>query len=58
MQHVSPIREPLVTGRKPYHDITADVCRQGEAKPNIRWAAALAVARVGLAIFLYSVYRT
>ncbi|MBB6612193.1 polysulfide reductase NrfD [Pontibacter sp. Tf4] len=58
MQHVSPIREPLVTGGKTYHDITEDVCRQVEAKPNIRWAAALAVALVGLAIFIYSVYRT
>jgi Ni/Fe-hydrogenase subunit HybB-like protein len=58
MQHVSPIREPLVTGGKTYHDITEDVCRQVEAKPNMRWAAALAVALVGLAIFLYSVYRT
>ncbi|WP_242927059.1 NrfD/PsrC family molybdoenzyme membrane anchor subunit [Pontibacter vulgaris] len=58
MQHVSPIREPLVTGGKTYHDITEDVCRQVEAKPNARWAAAFAVALVGLAIFLYSVYRT
>ncbi|MDO6389882.1 polysulfide reductase NrfD [Pontibacter sp. BT731] len=58
MQHVSPIREPLVTGGKTYHDITEDVCRQVEAKPNARWAAALAVALVGLAIFLYSTYRT
>ena len=58
MQHVSPIREPLVTGGKTYHDITEDVCRQVEAKPNARWAAALAVALVGLAIFIWSVYRT
>lgn len=58
MQHVSPIREPLVTGGKTYHDITEDVCRQVEAKPNARWAAALAVALVGLAIFIYSTYRT
>ncbi|MCC9166119.1 NrfD/PsrC family molybdoenzyme membrane anchor subunit [Pontibacter harenae] len=58
MQHVSPIREPLVTGGKTYHDITEDVCRQVEAKPNARWAAGLAVALVGLAIFVYSVYRT
>ncbi|WP_114783384.1 NrfD/PsrC family molybdoenzyme membrane anchor subunit [Botryobacter ruber] len=58
MQHVSPIREPLVTGGKTYHDITEDVCRQVEAKPNMRWAAALAVALVGFAIFCYSVYRT
>ena len=58
MQHVSPIREPLVTGGKTYHDITEDVCRQVEAKPNVRWAAAFAVSLVGLAIFFYSVYRT
>jgi len=58
MQHVSPIREPLVTGGKTYHDITEDVCRQVEAGPNPRWAAALAVSLVGLAIFFYSVYRT
>ncbi|RAU83536.1 NrfD/PsrC family molybdoenzyme membrane anchor subunit [Pontibacter arcticus] len=58
MQHVSPIREPLVTGGKTYHDITEDVCRQVEAKPNVRWMAAFAVALVGLAIFIYSVYRT
>lgn len=50
MQHVSPIREPLVTGGKTYHDITEDVCRQVEAKPNPRWAAAFAVSLVGLGI--------
>ncbi|KAA5549579.1 NrfD/PsrC family molybdoenzyme membrane anchor subunit [Adhaeribacter rhizoryzae] len=58
MQHVSPVREPLVTGGKTYHDITEDVSRQVEAKPNIRWAIALAVALFFLGIFIYSVYRT
>ncbi|MDB5260723.1 MAG: hydrogenase [Adhaeribacter sp.] len=58
MQHVSPVREPLVTGGKTYHDITQDVCRQVEAKPNIRWAIALAVSLFFLGIFIYSVYRT
>ncbi|AKQ46093.1 hydrogenase [Rufibacter radiotolerans] len=58
MQHVSPIREPLVTGGKTYADITEDVCRQVEAKPNIRWMMALGVSLVFLAIFFYSVYRT
>lgn len=58
MQHTSPIREPLITGGKTYHDITEDVCRQVEAKPNIRWMAAFGVALIGLAIFFYSVYRT
>jgi Ni/Fe-hydrogenase subunit HybB-like protein len=58
MQHVSPVREPLVTGGKTYHDITDDVCRQVEAKPNIRWAIALAVSLFFLGVFIYSVYRT
>ena len=58
MQHVSPIREPLVTGGKTYADITEDVCRQVEAKPNVRWMMALGVSLVFLGIFLYSVYRT
>jgi Ni/Fe-hydrogenase subunit HybB-like protein len=58
MQHVSPIREPLVTGGKTYHDITQDIARHVESKPNMRWAAALAVALFFLGVFLYSVYRT
>ncbi|RNI30995.1 NrfD/PsrC family molybdoenzyme membrane anchor subunit [Rufibacter latericius] len=58
MQHVSPIREPLVTGGKTYADITEDVCRQVEAKPNMRWMMALGVSLVFLGIFIYSVYRT
>ncbi|MFC6997895.1 NrfD/PsrC family molybdoenzyme membrane anchor subunit [Rufibacter roseus] len=58
MQHVSPIREPLVTGGKTYADITEDVCRQVEAKPNVRWMIAMGVSLVFLGIFLYSVYRT
>jgi molybdopterin-containing oxidoreductase family membrane subunit len=58
MQHVSPIREPLVTGGKTYADITEDVCRQVEAKPNVRWMMGLAVSLVLLGVFIYSVYRT
>ena len=58
MQHVSPVREPLVTGGKTYHDITHDVCRQVEAKPNIRWGIALAISLFFLGVFIYSVYRT
>lgn len=58
MQHVSPIREPLVTGGKTYRDITEDISRHVEAKPNMRWAMALGVSLIGLAIFIYSVYRT
>lgn len=58
MQHVSAVREPLVTGGKTLHDVTQDICYQVEAKPNIRWMAALSVALFFLGIFFYSVYRT
>ena len=58
MQHVSAVREPLVTGGKTLHDVTQDICYQVEAKPNLRWMAALSVALFFLGIFFYSVYRT
>ena len=58
MQHVSPIREPLVTGNKTYHDITQDIARHVEAKPNARWTAAFLVALFFLGVFIYSIYRT
>jgi Ni/Fe-hydrogenase subunit HybB-like protein len=58
MHHTSPIREPLVTGGKTYHDVTEDVSRQVERKPTALWTGAFIVALIGLGIFFYSVYRT
>lgn len=58
MQHTSPIREPLVTGGKTYHDVTEDVSRQVERKPTVLWTGAFIAALIGLGIFFYSVYRT
>ncbi len=58
MQHVSSVREPLVTGGKTIHDVTEDVCRQVESKPTKSWMMAISVALVFLCIFLYSAYRT
>ncbi len=37
MQVTSPIRQPLVTGGKTYHDVTHDVSRQVEGKPTLTW---------------------
>ncbi|MEM1318851.1 MAG: NrfD/PsrC family molybdoenzyme membrane anchor subunit [Bacteroidota bacterium] len=34
---VSPIREPLVTGNKSYHDITEDLVSPTERTPNATW---------------------
>ena len=40
----SPLRNPLVQGEKDYHQITEDICRPVEAKPNFAWFAATGVA--------------
>lgn len=37
MHVTSSVRQPLVTGGKSYHDVTNDIARHVEAKPNIRW---------------------
>lgn len=44
MQVTSPIRQPLVTGGKTYHDITHDVSRQVEGKPTLTWFLAFLTA--------------
>ena len=33
----APIRTPLVTGDKTYHDITEDIVRPVEGKANKQW---------------------
>jgi Ni/Fe-hydrogenase subunit HybB-like protein len=37
MQHEALIREPLILGNKTAHDITEDICRPIENKPNKWW---------------------
>ena len=58
MQHVSSIREPLVTGGKTLHDITEDVCKQVEGNPSKSWLAALTVSLIFLGVFLWAAGRT
>jgi Ni/Fe-hydrogenase subunit HybB-like protein len=58
MQVVSEVREPLVTGGKTYGDVTEDVSRHIEAKPNKLWLAALGISLAITGIGAYSVYRT
>jgi len=57
MQITSPVRPPLVTGGKTYHDVTADVCRPVESAPSKAWIAALGFALMLLGFGLYCVYR-
>ena len=44
MQVTSPIRQPLITGGKTYHDVTHDVSRQVEGKPTLTWFLAFLTA--------------
>ncbi len=37
---VSPIREPLITGGKSYHQITEDICSPTERTPSAAWIIA------------------
>ena len=45
--HVSPVREPLITGDKTYTDVTNDIARPVEGKPGKFWYLGLSIA-VGL----------
>ena len=44
MAYEAPIRLPLILGDKTVHDITEDVCRPVEQKPNKLWWAAFSLA--------------
>ena len=58
MQVTSSVREPLVTGGKTYHDVTNDVSRHVEAKPNIRWFLAFLTSAGVLALGSIAVVAT
>jgi len=55
---VSPMREPLITGSKSYHDITEDICAPTERAPSVAWVIAFIAAVIGLATFLFTVIWT
>ncbi len=49
MSHAeSNLRPPLILGDRTYHDITEDVCRPIESKPNKYWWMAFTVASAAL----------
>lgn len=45
---VSPIREPLITGNKDYHQITEDIARPTEGRPQIGWLMGMGLANIAL----------
>ncbi len=50
----SPIREPLVTGNKTYHQITEDICAPTERAPSLSWTIAFTIANVLLGVFTFT----
>jgi molybdopterin-containing oxidoreductase family membrane subunit len=52
---VSPIREPLITGGKSYHQITEDICSPTERTPTTAWVIAFILAVAGLAFYVFCV---
>ena len=48
----APIRRPLVTGEKSYHDVSVDVARPVEGKANKQWWIVFSIA---LAAFLWGI---
>jgi Ni/Fe-hydrogenase subunit HybB-like protein len=48
MHVVSPIREPLVSGNKTYHDVTVDIARHVEDKPTKEWKIAFTISVIVL----------
>ncbi|MFD2542550.1 NrfD/PsrC family molybdoenzyme membrane anchor subunit [Lacinutrix gracilariae] len=55
----APIRRPLVTGEKSYHDVTVDVAKPIEGKANKQWWIVFSIALVaflwGIGCILYTV---
>ena len=55
----APIRRPLVTGNKTYHDVTVDVARPVEGKANKSWWIVFSIALVaflwGVGCIIYTV---
>ena len=48
----APIRRPLVTGEKSYHDVSVDVAAPVEGKANKSWWIVFSIA---LAAFLWGI---
>src|SRR5574338_1622459 len=57
LKYESTLREPLVDGEKTYHQVTEDICRPVEEKPNTGWKIGLCISIALLCFGIYSVYR-
>src|SRR5690606_26424000 len=55
---VSPVREPLITGSKTYHQITEDICAPTEKTPNLSWVIAFGAAVTLMAFGVFCILWT
>jgi len=55
----APIRRPLVTGEKSYHDVSVDVARPVEGKANKAWWIVFSISLVaflwGIGCIIYTI---
>ena len=55
----APIRRPLVTGEKSYHDVTVDVAKPVEGRANKQWWIVFSISLVaflwGIGCILYTI---
>ena len=56
MSSESVIREPLITGGKTIHDVTEDISKRVEEKPNKLWMLAMTISLGLLAVGAYTVF--
>jgi len=58
---ISPIRQPLVTGSKTYHQITEDLCGPTEKAPSKAWVIAFLISvaflSLGIACILWTIWK-
>lgn len=55
---VSPIREPLITGHKTYHQITEDLISPTEKTPSFAWTVGFIISAIFLGLYVFSVLWT
>ncbi|MGB0838944.1 MAG: NrfD/PsrC family molybdoenzyme membrane anchor subunit [Chitinophagales bacterium] len=59
-QYASPIRDPLITGNKSYHDITDDIAKGTEGTPGFLWLLLVSisgvVALIGITCILWTIW--
>ena len=55
---VSPIREPLITGNKTYHQITEDLCAPTEKAPGGAWVIAFMLALTCMTLGVFCILWT